>query len=153
MQYKFLKGIMVVLVFITSFTFGGCSAEELQFEKIANHTNVVEDSAYGKIKMTFDILDGEDVRAFETKPGKTFSFIYDYDIDQGDIKIAFTDSNGEILGQTEWSSEFENRIQESEGESAKLNGSGGVLSIKSTDNKLRIVIMGKVASGNLVIEW
>lgn len=147
------KLILAILVFVSMLAFFGCSHKELTYEKTAKHDNVVEDSSYGNINMTFKKLDGEDIRAFETKPGRNYEFEYSYSITDGDIKIMFTDSKGDILAQTKWSSEAEKKLKAEKGESAKLNGSGGILEVESSDNKIRIVISGRSSSGEVKIEW
>ncbi len=154
MGYAVIKRIVIgFLVFLVTVTFVGCANKELIYEKFANHTNVVEDSTYGKIKIDFDTLDGENVRAFEAKIGKVYEFKYEYNILNGDIKIIITDSKENILGQTKWNSEEEQDIKKDEGETVKVNGSGGVIKVRSVDGKIRIVVDGKEASGNLKIEW
>lgn len=153
MNCKANKIIATLLICITAIAFFGCSSRLLVFEKLADHTNIVENSVYGKIDMKFDTLDGEDVRVFTAKPGASYDFKYEYNIAKGDIKIIFTDSKENILAQTKWKSEVETEIRESEGDTAILNGSGGVEAVKSADERLRIVIIGKEASGNLKIVW
>ncbi len=145
--------VIIVVTLIAALLLFGCKRKELIYEKIANHTNVVEDSSYGRIEMSFDILDGENVRSFETKPGITYNFDYDYNINEGDIKIIFTDSEKNTLAQTEWSSEIEKKLKKSECSTAILWGHGGNKKIESTDSEIRIVIFGKEASGSVKVEW
>lgn len=147
------RTIICFIVLLIASVFTGCAKGHLIYEKRANYTDIVEDSAYGKIKMNFDKLDGEDIRSFQTQKGKMYEFTYDYNISYGDIKIIITDSKENILAQTKWNNELERDIKKNKGETAKVNGSGGVLKITSTDDKIRIVIAAKEASGSLSIKW
>jgi hypothetical protein len=153
MYYTILRRIIIsflALLIILSFT--GCIKKELIFEKYANHINVVEDSRYGKIKMNFDKLDGEDIRSFKAIEGKKYEFEYEYNISSGDIKIVITNSNNIILAESKWKTKLEHDIMKDTDDPINVDGSGGVLGINSIDDKIRIVIIGKEATGDLKIE-
>lgn len=98
MNYSTKKRVLAGLIFLMfAFAFTGCAKKDLIYEKLANHINIEEDSAYGKIKMNFDKLDGEDIRFFVTKKGDMYEFNYEYNISNGDIKIIITDSQENYL--------------------------------------------------------
>lgn len=83
-----------------------------------------------------------------------YEFDYEYNISNGDIKIIINDSQENILEQTMWNSEFEQELKKETGDgTVMVNGSGGTFKVKSTNEKIRIVIAGKDATGDLKIEW
>jgi len=154
MIYSTKKRVLTGLIFLMfAFAFTGCAKKDLIYEKLANHIYIEEDSAYGKIKMNFDKLDGENIRAFVTKKGDMYEFDYEYHISNGDIKIIIADFQENILEQTMWNSEKEQELKKEKGDTAIVNGSGGVFNVKSTDEKIHIIIAGKDATGDLKIEW
>lgn len=145
---KLFKVLFCIFSIILIVNLTSCSKEELQFEEMANHKNVVESSQYGKIDMSFDELDGKDIRTFKTKVDKEYEFEYKYKIDSGELLIEFTDSKGNILAKLPDGNELKK-----EDSHIKIGEVGGVIKVTSADEKIKIIINGKKASGYININW
>lgn len=135
-----------VFIFIL---FTGCSRNTLEIESIANHKDIVEDSEYGKIIMEFSELDGEDIRSFSAKQGKIYKFEYKYLITEGTIALQFRDSKDNVITEIILS---EDEYKDSEGK-VEMHEFGGNVEVKSSDQKIKIVIIGKEAKGKINITW
>ncbi|MCT4544484.1 MAG: hypothetical protein N4A63_13135 [Vallitalea sp.] len=137
--------------------FTACSKKSLEFESIANHVNVVEESEYGKIKMEFAKLDGEDIRSFSSKEGKIYAFKYSYLIAEGTIELQFRDSQDNVitkitLSEDEYKEAKKDLKKDSDGE-VEVYEFGSTIHVKSSDKKIKIAIIGKDAKGNINITW
>ncbi|MCT4542425.1 MAG: nucleotidyltransferase domain-containing protein [Vallitalea sp.] len=138
--------------FICILIFTACSRKSLEFESIANHVNVVEESEYGKIKMEFSKLDGEDIRSFSAKEGKTYAFEYAYLITEGTIELQFRDSQDNVITKITLS---EDEYKEAKKELKKDNDVevyefGSTIQVKSNDKKIKIAIIGKDSIHNIL---
>jgi|GEM_PF-2761895 len=149
----------VILCFLIVFIFSvGCSSKAtLEFDSIADHKDVVEESEYGKISMEFLTLDGENIRSFSAKPDKVYEFDYDYLVTKGNIKLQFRDSDDHIineivLSEEEYISAKEEIEKETEG-AVEVHEFGRSVKVKSRDHRLKIYIIGSEASGKLNIIW
>ena len=140
--------LMILLIMF----FSGCR-KTLEYESIANHINVAENSKYGLIDMKFDLLNGKDIRTFQTKAGITYEFNYNIDMQSGDIRVMFTDSNDNIIEDIGWFSEHKKAFEEENKWQVNLNGIGGIKKVKSIDDKIKVVIEGKDAQGYVKISW
>jgi hypothetical protein len=143
-----------MIVFII---FTGCSRNTLEFENIASHKDIVEESEYGKIKMEFSKLDGEDIRSFNTKQGKTYKFGYKYLITEGAIVLQFRDSKDNIITEIILSEDdykdAKKETEKDDGGQVKIHEFGSNIKVKSSDQKIKIAIIGKEASGKIKITW
>ena len=144
--------ISCVLMLSFIMLFSGCG-KTLQYESIADHLNVVENSKYGLIDMKFDLLNGKNIRTFQTKVGITYNFGYDIDIQKGDIRVIFTDSNDNIIEDIGWISEYKKEIDPENNDHVNVYGTGGVKKVKSIDDKIKVIIEGKEAVGSINISW
>lgn len=150
-----MKKIMIVLI-VAMFLLTGCAEETLKYESMANHVDLVEESEYGSISLEFSELDGENIRSFESKKGQDYKFDYDYLITEGSLTIEFRDSKDNILEEFVLDeSEYINALEslKEDNETAALHGIGSSISVKASDDKIKIVIVGEKAKGKFKIVW
>ena len=150
-KYRIIIFIMVMIL-ITA-----CGQENLTYESVANHVDLVEESEYGSISLEFSELDGENIRSFESKKGKEYKFDYDYLITEGSLTIEFRDSKDNILeefvlDESEYINALES-LKKDHGETAALHGIGSSISVKASDDKIKIAIVGEKAKGKFKIAW
>ncbi|PKM66202.1 MAG: hypothetical protein CVU95_12790 [Firmicutes bacterium HGW-Firmicutes-2] len=135
----------------------GCTKREIDYESIADHKNFVESTEYGNINMEFSLLNGNDIRSFDSKRGKEYQFDYEYLVTEGSILLQFRDSEDKIIDEVlltedEYLDAVYNLESEHEGE-VNLYKFGSNITIDSKDEKIKIVISGDNAKGRINISW
>ena len=151
------KFYFIIVLVLVSISLVGCSNKEINYESTAQHKDLFEETEYGSINMTFALLNGDDIRAFHTKPGEKYEFNYTYLITEGFIALQFRDSEDNVLEEISLSGEqykSEKLKLESEHDgSVNIDEFGSMTTIISKDNEIKIVISGKDAKGKLHIKW
>ena len=154
MSVKLYAAIVLILV---SISFVGCSNKEIRYESMAQHDELFEETEYGSINMNFSLLNGDDIRTFQTKPGEEHEFNYTYLITEGIISLQFRDSEDNVLEEISLSAEeYRSGMLKLESEhdgEVNIHEFGSMTTITSKDHEVRIVISGKDAKGKLHIEW
>ncbi len=154
MSVKFYFIIVLVLV---STSLVGCSNKEINYESMAQHKDLFEETEYGSINMIFSLLNGDNIRTFHTKPGKKYEFNYAYLIEEGFIALQFRDSEDNVLDEISLSAEEykseKSKLESEHDGSVNINEFGSMTTIMSKDDEIKIVISGKDAKGKLHIKW
>ena len=149
--------LIVTVVVLISISLIGCSNKEIYYESMAQHNELIEETEYGSINMTFSLLNGDDIRTFNAKAGKKYVFNYSYLITGGLISLQFLDSEDNVLDEILLSSdeyESEKAKLENEHEGAvNIDEFVSMTSITSKDDKIKILISGKDAKGKLLVKW
>lgn len=142
-------------VFITTISFilalaglSACTDKSLEYEKIAIHEDMIEDSVYGKIDMKFKKLDGVDIRSFKASKGERYKFDYKYKAESGEIMIQFADSKGYIIGYLPDGSEMKQND-----DNIHIGEIGGIIEVESVDEQMKLIITGNNAKGYINITW
>lgn len=152
---KKIRSYLVLLV--TLFGLVGCTNREINYENLAQHKDLVEETDYGNISMSFSLLNGDDIRTFHTRPGKKYNFEYTYLITEGSILLQFRDSEDNVLDEVLLSDEeykLEKTKLESENDgSVNIYEFGSLTRIYSRDVEIKIVISGINAKGKLSVKW
>ena len=150
-KYRIIMFIMVMILMTA------CGQENLTYESIANHVDLVEVSEYGNVSLEFSELDGENIRSFKSKKGKEYKFDYDYLITEGSLTIEFRDSKDNILEEFELDeSEYIialESLKKDHGETAALHEIGSFITVKASDDKIKIALIGEKAKGKIKIVW
>ena len=150
-----MKKLMIILI-IAMILLTGCADKSLDYESMANHVDLVEESEYGNVSLEFSELDGENIRSFESKKGKEYKFDYDYLITEGSLTIQFRDNKDNILEEFVLDeSEYINALEslKKDNETAALHGIGSSISVKANDGRIKIALIGEKAKGKFKIVW
>ncbi len=153
---KYILYIFLICLLVTS-----CSSidKEIKIESMANHKNIKEELEYRSIKMEFELLDGEDIRSFEVKKNKSYKFDIEYVITEGTLTLEFRDSkNNKIKEIVITDSEYKNEVEllkkkNPETSDIQIYAFGTNLRLKSSDNQIKIVLIGDNAKGKISINW
>jgi len=146
---RYLKLLLITISLILALAgLSACAKKspELEYEKIAIHEDMIENSEYGKIDMKFKKLDGEDIRSFKAEKGKIYKF--KYEAESGEIKIQFADSEGNILDRLPDGSETKQS-----NDNIHIGEIGGYIDVESPDEQMKIIIVGKNVEGYVNITW
>ncbi|MDF2987103.1 MAG: hypothetical protein K0R50_2613 [Eubacterium sp.] len=146
-----LKNISMILL-LPLLLFTGCSKGTLIYDSQSSYTSLADNSSYGHVKMSFDNLNGKEIRTFKAKAHKLYRFDYTCKIEKGDLRIYFTDSENRVIQDLKWISEEAAEIDSKDGE-IHVNGVGGWKDVKSSDDEIKIVIESKKAEGSVELEW
>ncbi|WP_281817218.1 hypothetical protein [Vallitalea longa] len=152
-----MKSTKIVIILMIVLMLTGCGKKTLEITSIANHTELVENSKYGEISMEFAKLDGEDIRAFSSKKGEEYKFEFNYLIKEGNLNLQFRDSQDNIisdinLSEKEYMNELEQLQQECDGD-VNIEEFCRNIVIESSDNKIKVALIGEKAKGKIDIIW
>lgn len=152
------KNFFILLVLLAAMVvLSGCAKKEIVYEGMAEHKDLIEETEYGNIRMSFSRLNGSDIRTFESKPDKVYAFKYTYLITEGFISLQFRDSMDNVLEEILLSSEDyeteKNKLPGGQEGRANIQEFGSQRSVKSTDKAIKIVINGNEAKGHFNITW
>lgn len=149
MIFKHKKVFIITISIIVALAgLSACTKKSLEYEKIAIHEDMIEDSAYGKIDMKFKNMNGADIRSFKAEKGEIYEFNYKYQAESGDIRIQFADSKGNILGHLPDGSETKQNK-----DNIHIGEIGGIIEVESPDEQMKIIITGNNAEGYINITW
>jgi adenylate cyclase len=148
---------IIFIVILVGVIFTGCAKKTIEYESIANHVDLVEESEYGSISLEFSELDGENIRSFKSKKRKEYKFDYEYLITEGSLTIEFRDSKDNIietfvLDESEYVDALES-LKKDPGETVTLHEIGSFISVKSSDSRIKIALIGEKAKGKIKIVW
>lgn len=147
----------IIILLLTILMLTGCENKTLEISSIADHTGLVENSKYGEINMEFSNLDGEDIRSFSSKKGKKYEFNYNYLIKEGNLTIQFRDSEDNIIEEIDISEdEYIKALEQLESENdgpVQLYEFCKTTGIESSDNKIKIALIGDNAKGKIQLTW
>ncbi|MBS7528771.1 hypothetical protein KHM83_19065 [Fusibacter paucivorans] len=152
-----MKIMKILMLLACMFFLSSCSKPNIEFESMAEHTSLEEETQYGNMALTFSNLNGEAIRSFKSRTGKAYTFSYNYLITEGALKLQFRDSQDNVLSELAFSEEtyqtaIDSLQEENEGE-VNIIEIGSNVTIESADEKIKIVLIGNNAKGKIQITW